>query len=153
MTVSMDVPPEVSPATLRALAEGELREHVHRVLARALKMRLDTRVHRVAPGHYEVPPTQGKLRHDLIVGHAVTGPPKWTHAWELSCDCSQVYGQRTVLPLCVHRAAVLIARWRSLGMGVGLSEDGRVVVSRDACDVGCPPAQYPALARPTNPGE
>src|SRR5262249_29128955 len=137
---------------LRALAEGELREHVHRVLARALKMRLDTRVHRVAPGHYEVPPTQGKLRHDLTIGHAVQGPPKWAHVWELSCDCATVYGQRTFLPLCVLKAALLIARWRSQGLGVGVSEDGRVIVSWDACELGCPPAAYPALARPGTPG-
>jgi hypothetical protein len=129
---------------LRPLGEGELREHVHRILGRVLQMNLTERLVRVGPGHYAVAAaaTRG--------AHVVKGPPRWQYPWELVCDCKEALPQgprgRT-WPLCIHVGAVLLARWRSQGYVVTVGAEGRVLVSQDACDLGLPPQEYPALVR------
>lgn len=124
---------------LRPLAEGELREHVHRILGRVLQMNLTERLVRVGPGHYAVAAAASRG------AHVVKGPPKWKYPWELSCDCRDAQGR--TWPLCVHVGAVLIARWRAQGLVVSLGPEGRVLVGQDACDLGLPPGEYPALKR------
>ena len=128
-----------APPALRPLGEGELREHVHRILARVLTMKLTERLARVGPGHYAVGAAGSGG------SHVVTGPPRWRYPWELRCDCKELQGR--TWPLCVHVGAVLIARWRSQGMVVSLGPEGRVLVAQDACDAGAPPREYPGLIR------
>lgn len=137
MTAPAAAPAETPRQPLRPLGEGELREHVHRVLARTLQMNLADRLVRVGPGHYAVAAAGSRG------AHVVQGPPKWRYAWELTCDCKEVQGR--MWPLCLHVGAVLIARWRAQGLTVQLGPEGRVLVGQDACEVGAPPSAYPAL--------
>lgn len=123
---------------LKRLGEGQLREHVHKILARALQMNLVDRLARVGPGHYAVA-AAGKGG-----SHVVTGPPRWRYPWELVCDCKEAQGR--TWPLCIHVGAVMVARWRAQGRVVSVGPDGRVLVGEDACDAGAPPGAYPALA-------
>ena len=124
---------------LRSLGEGELREHVHRILTRVLRMNLAERLVRVGPGHYTVAATASHT------AHIVTGPPAWRYPWELVCDCKEAQGR--TWPLCVHVGAVLVARWQAQGRVVSVGPDGRVLVGQDACDYGAPPGVYPALVK------
>jgi len=119
--------------TMRPMTPPQLRAHLQRTLKRALEMALAEKVERVEYGLYLVPST---TRGGLV--HTVTGtePP-------LACTCEA----RFHMPLCVHRAAVLVRRWRAEGSVVALDDGGDVVVvtKTDAAALAYPAEAWPAL--------
>lgn len=120
-------------AEMRPMTPPQFRAHLQRTLKRALEMGLPDLVRRVEPGLYFVPSTS---RGGVV--HTVTGTDV-----PLRCTCeAAVYH-----PLCVHRAAVLIRRWRAEGGTVALDAAGDVVVrtERDAAGLAYPAHRYPAL--------
>jgi len=120
------------------MTAAQLRAHLQRTMKKALEMGVPDQVERLQHGVYRVPSTS---RSGLV--HTVHGTDV-----PLECTC-EAFGH---MPLCVHRAAVLIRRWRSEGMAVAVNEAGDVVVrsERDAAELAYPerlwPAPAPALA-------
>lgn len=126
-----------APRTLEPLTEFKLRERYQGALRRVLDNRLYERVERLEPGWYVV------RSSSRATAYVIKGPPRWHFTWELACECTNRPGKDA--PICQHRAAVLIARWRAQGYAVVVGADGRVMVARDAADEAAPKGSYPAL--------
>lgn len=123
---------------MRPMTVSQMRAHLQRTLKRALEMDLASRVQRVEYGSYTVPSTsRGGIAY-FITGQ--DGEP-------LDCTCEAQWH----MPLCVHRAAVLIRRWESEGYTVRLNERGDVTVTaeQDAADLAYPMHKWPALVQDT----
>lgn len=139
-----NVATDLAPRRPRPLTEFQLREHAQSILKRVVVTRLAERVERMEPGWYVVRSTS------TTGSHVIKGPPRWRFPWELRCEChGDVSGG---YPLCVHIGAVLVARWQHQGYTVLQGLDGRVVVARDAVDVGVPFGEYPAKVQ-AEPGD
>jgi len=123
--------------TLRPMTVLQVRAHVARTLTRAHKLHWDEKVQRVRQGLYRVPSTSQDGVVYLVTGLAVP----------LACTCEANYH----MPMCVHRAAVLLRRWAADGIPVWVDEAGRMSV--DAADLAYPIRQWPALLDGAPPPE
>ena len=126
--------------TMRPLTVPQMRAHLQRTLKRALEMDLASRVVRVEYGSYTVPSTSRGGVTYFITGQE--GEP-------LDCTCEAQFH----MPLCVHRAAVLIRRWEADGYTVRVNERGDVTVTveQDAADLAYPFHKWPALVQDSRP--
>lgn len=117
MSAQPRVVPQRSERVKRPMTTAQLRAHLQRTLAKALAMGVSDQVERIDFGLYRVPST---TRSGLV--HTVMGTTS-----SLECTC-EAFGH---MPLCVHRAAVLIKRWRSEGKTVVVNDAGDVVVREE----------------------
>jgi hypothetical protein len=125
-----------APRKFEPLTQFKIRERIQATLRRVLDSRLYERVERLEPGWYVV------RSSSTATAYVIKGPPRWQHTWELACECTNRPGRDT--PICQHRAAVLVARWRAQGYSVLAGADGRVMVAQDAADLAAPKGKYPA---------
>jgi hypothetical protein len=132
--------PQTDTRIMRPMTVVQVRAHLQRTLKRALEMDLASRVTRIDYGAYSVPSTsRGGIAY-LITGK---------EGEALTCTCEAQWH----MPLCVHRAAVLIRRWESEGYTVRVNERGDVtrVTEEDASDLAYPIHQWPALIQDAPP--
>lgn len=127
-------PYERDDTAVKPMTPAQLRQHLHRILVKALHMGVADQVERVEYGLYLVPSTS-----ERNTVHTVTDRDDGT----LACSC-QAYAH---MPLCVHRAAVWIRRWRADDKEVALDGVGDVVVvsRQDAAALVYPPELWPRL--------
>jgi SWIM zinc finger len=117
----------------RPLTPEKFREHVYGRIKEALRLGLDDSVQRLDHGLYLVPST---TQGDMVYTVTGTEPP-------LDCTCEAQWH----MPLCKHRAAVLIRRWKEAGSLIAETEEGGLVVvtKEDAVKLAYPISKWPAL--------